>query len=139
MDLVIDAAILFSFFKPDSFTRTLFKQLYINKVRLFAPDFLLEELLSIKDDICEYSGITSEDFTTSYILLTEVIEVVQKSEYKEFIPDAFELLPKHPKDAPYFALALKLHSPIWSNERRFKQQSRVKVFRTHELKKLFGY
>lgn len=139
MELVVDAAVLFSFFKPDSFTRTLFKQLYISRVRFFTPEFLLEELLSLEDRICRYSSITSEDFRAAYILLSEVIEVIQKSEYEEFIPEALKLLPKHPKDVPYFALALKLHTPIWSNEKRFKQQSTVKVFKTHELKKLFGH
>lgn len=80
-----------------------------------------------------------EEFRASYILLSEVIEVIQEFEYEKFIPEALKLLPKHPKDAPYFALALKLHTPIWSNEKRFKQQSTVKVFKTHELKKLFGH
>jgi len=138
MELVIDAAILFSFFKPESFTRDFVKSLYISGVRLFAPDFLLGELLSLKDKICEYSGLDEEDFVTSFILLCEVIDVVPRSEFNEFIPKAEKLLPEHPKDAPYFALALKLGIPIWSNEKRFKSQSNVRVFSTHELKELFG-
>jgi predicted nucleic acid-binding protein len=53
MELVIDAAILFSFFKPESFTRDFVKLLYGNGVRLFAPDFLLDELISLKERIKE--------------------------------------------------------------------------------------
>jgi predicted nucleic acid-binding protein len=39
----------------------------------------------------------------------------------------------HLKDVEYFALALKLDCPIWSNEKAFKKQSRVKVISTKEL------
>nr|QNO52712.1 hypothetical protein JLLPAJDC_00023 [Methanosarcinales archaeon ANME-1 ERB6] len=137
MELVIDAAILFSFFKPESFTRDFIKLLYSNGVRLFAPDFLLDELLSLKERICEFCGIDEDDFTTSFILLCEVLEVIPKSEYERFLSEAKNLLPEHPKDGPYFALALKLSIPIWSSEKRFKKQSKVKVFPTHELKELF--
>ena len=137
MELVIDAAVVFSFFKPESFTRGLIKLLYGNGVGLFAPDFLLAEVLSRKDRICEFGGINKEEFTTSFILLGEVVGVVPKSEYERFLPEAKELLSEHPKDVPYFALALKLRIPIWSNEKRFKEQSRVEVLSTHELKRLF--
>ena len=40
------------------------------------------------------------------------------------------------KDDPYFALALSLNCPIWSDEEAFKQQSRIKVFNTKKLSEL---
>ena len=33
-------------------------------------------------------------------------------------------LSPHYKDAPYFALALSINSPIWSNEKKFEEQSK---------------
>ena len=39
----------------------------------------------------------------------------------------------HPKDVEYFALALRFDFPIWSNEKGFKKQTKVKVFSTSEL------
>lgn len=39
-------------------------------------------------------------------------------------------------DAVYFALAIKLNCPIWSNDKRLKQQNIVKVYSTHELARL---
>ncbi len=138
MELVVDAAVLFSFFKSDSFTRALIKLLYGRGARMFAPEFCLDELLSLKYRICKFSGISEEDFNTSFILLCEVIEVVPKSEYGRFISEATELLSEHPKDVSYLALAIALNCPLWSNEDRLKKQPRVKVLPTHELKKLFG-
>ena len=136
MELVIDAAILFSFFISESFTRSFFKSLYSKGIRLFAPDFLLNELLSLKERICEFCEINEEEFVTSFILLCEVINIVPKSEYEKFLPEAEKLLPEHLKDTPYFALALKLGISIWSNEKRFEEQSKVKTFSTHKLKEL---
>lgn len=38
-----------------------------------------------------------------------------------------------PDDKMYFALALKLNIPIWSNDKELKKQKRVKVYTTEEL------
>ena len=39
----------------------------------------------------------------------------------------------HSGDAPYFALAMARNCPIWSNEKSFKRQKRIKVHSTSEL------
>ncbi|HDD71481.1 MAG TPA: hypothetical protein ENF99_00655 [Candidatus Aenigmarchaeota archaeon] len=61
----------------------------------------------------------------------------QRKEYEEFIPKAEELLKEHKKDVPYVALALRFGCGIWSNEKRLAKLEEVKVFSTHELRKLF--
>ena len=55
-----------------------------------------------------------------------------RPEYTVKISEGLKLAP-HPKDAEYFALALKFDFPIWSNEKAFKKQSVVKVFSTSDL------
>ncbi len=42
-------------------------------------------------------------------------------------------LAPHARDVQYFALALSFNAAIWSNEKAFKKQSKVKVFSTSEL------
>lgn len=39
-------------------------------------------------------------------------------------------------DTEYFALALKLKCSVWSNDKKFKKQDKVKVYSTNELIKL---
>jgi len=134
MELVVDAAIIFPFFKPDSFTRRLFKALYLNRVKLYSPDYLFEELLSLKDKAMECAGISESEFLATYILLETMIEAVPREEYDGFLPQAEEMLKGHGKDVPYFALALKLACPLWSNEKRLKDQDRIIVHSTQELK-----
>jgi len=41
-----------------------------------------------------------------------------------------------PDDMAYFALALKLNCAIWSNDKKLKEQDKVKVYNTHELSKI---
>lgn len=36
----------------------------------------------------------------------------------------------------YFALALKLKCPIWSNDKKLKEQNIITIYHTHELSKL---
>ncbi len=136
--IVVDASILFSFFKPESFTRNLLKSVYLKGAKLIAPDFALDELYLLKQKICRFCGIGGLEFIISFALLSEIIDVVPRSEFVKFESEALKLLPGHVKDMPYFALALSSDCAIWSNEKRFKQQSKVKVFFTSELINEFG-
>ncbi|MCG2718067.1 MAG: PIN domain-containing protein [Nanoarchaeota archaeon] len=136
MELIVDANILFSFFKPESFNRDLIKSLYIKGVRLFIPDFGLDEVLSLKARICDFCGIDESEFEKSFTLLYEIFDAVPKHKFENLIPEARKLLPEHTKDIPYFALALSLNCGIWSNEKRFKKQSNVKIFSTDDLLKI---
>ena len=135
--IVVDASILFSFFKPESFTRKLLKSVYLKGAKLIVPDFALDELYSLRQRICKFCGIGGLEFIVSFTLLSEIIDVVPRSEFKKFESRALKLLPGHSKDMPYFALALSSDCAIWSNEKRFKEQSAVDIFSTGDITKLF--
>jgi len=55
----------------------------------------------------------------------------------DFKEEAIKVCPD-PKDVPYFALAMHLKCPLWSNDKQLKSQETVKVYATHELLELFG-
>ena|SRR3989338_9709685 len=135
--IVVDASILFSFFKPESFTRSMLKSVYLKGAKLIAPDFALDELYLLKQKICKFCGIGGLEFIVSFSLLSEIIGVVPRPEFKKFEFKALKLLPEHTKDMPYFALALSSDCAIWSNEKRFKEQSEVKILSTEDIKRLF--
>ena len=135
--IVVDANVLFSFFKPESFTRKALKSLYLKGAKLIVPDFALDELYALRQKICKFCGIGGLEFIISLALLSEIIDVVPRSEFEKFEPKALKLLPGHTKDMPYFALALSSDCAIWSNEKRFKEQSEVDIFSTEDIKRLF--
>ncbi len=137
MFLVVDANILFSFFNPESSRRLVIKNRSKLGFKLISPDLAFAELLKDKEKIKKYSKIGELEFIILFSLLEKLIESIGKLQYNEFIPKSRELSP-HIKDVPYFALALHLNCPIWSDEIAFKKQSKVKVYSTSELVKEVG-
>ena len=134
--LIVDANILFSFFKSGSERRRLIEELPNLGCRLISPEFVFRELLNNEDRIKKFGKINELAFKFLFSLLGLKIESISESTYKEFLSEANKISP-HPdstKDDPYFALSLAFNKcPIWSDEEAFKQQSKVKVFDTKKL------
>ena len=64
------------------------------------------------------------------------IFTIPDEETNQFIELANKISPDQ-NDADYFALALKLNCPIWSNDKRLANQNTVKVYSTKELVGMF--
>tara|TARA_Y100000310_G_C20285071_1_gene624464 strand:- start:17 stop:424 length:408 start_codon:yes stop_codon:yes gene_type:complete len=107
-----------------------------SRLSLFAPQLLFDELDNNKEEIKEKSRLNSEEFEWLYVILKHNVEIVPEEEFLRFREKANEICPD-PKDIVYFALALYLNCSIWSNEKKLKEQSRVKIYATHELIWLF--
>lgn len=134
-EIVIDANILFSFFKSDSSRRHIFRDLLSKGHKLVSPDFVLEEIYNNRNKIKRFCKINEKDFHYIFSILKSNIDVVPKSDYVGFLERASEISP-HSKDDFYFALALSRGDPIWSDEEGFKEQSEVEIFSTNYLDNL---
>ena len=66
-----------------------------------------------------------------------MIAFISKEEIEEFISEA-EKICKDAKDIAYFALALKLKCPIWSNDKKLRELNKIRVYSTEELVKIFA-
>ena len=137
MILIVDASVLFSALIKRSFTFDLFESLSDRGFDLCSPQYLLEEIEIKRDRLLEYSKLTPSELDFVAELLLGKIKIIPKSEYGSFLSEAKELSP-HTKDDSYFALALSLNCPIWSDEKAFKKQDKVKVYSTSELIKELG-
>ena len=139
----MDTNILFSFFWKHSFTRGL---IISDKLDLHAPVLALEQLNKYSEEILSKSKITREEFKSVSALLSVYIDFVPLEEYKLYLKAAKSLpkgltkeeLAEFLEDIDFFALALELNFPIWSNDRLFKKQDKIKVFSTPELAKELG-
>lgn len=109
--------------------------IFNDKIRLSAPEYLLEEFEEHRGEIIEKSNLSEEDLQIFLSLISSRIEFIEKNEFKQFVEPASEITPDI-DDTEYFALALKLNCAIWSNDKKLKQQDRVKVYSTAELTKL---
>ena len=128
MILVIDANPFIAGFLRNSGSRLI---ILSGKVRLYSPDWIEQEFNRNEKELVKKFSDTSKFSETKRLLFT-FLNIIPHSEYSPYIKEASNLT-KHTKDIPYFALALYLNCAIWSEERSFKKQSKVKVYSTSEL------
>ena len=129
MFLVLDANILFSVLIRMSKTLDLVLN---SKLEIVSPDFILDEFIKHKDEISQKSGLDYSQLLTAIVLLSEKISFVSVEEYKQFLFKAVGISPDE-DDVDYFALALKLNCAIWSNDKKLKEQNKIKVYSTEEV------
>jgi predicted nucleic acid-binding protein len=134
MDLIIDANILFATLIKDGVTA---KLMFVDRLHLYAPEFLLEEFDKYRDEILKKTHRTSENFDEVLSELSARIHYVPMDEFHKMIKVAEEISPDE-NDSIYFALALKNGLPIWSNDSRLKKQSVVRIYSTSDLMHIFS-
>jgi predicted nucleic acid-binding protein len=134
MQIVIDANPLMSILiKPGKPVQLLFME----EIELAAQSLLLDELHRNVYLITQKSKLTNDEIIRFLTIIKKRIKVIPEEEFISFRKKAEEICPDK-KDVTYFALALYLKCPIWSNEKVLKEQKDVKVYATHELMKLLG-
>jgi len=133
MQIVIDANILIAMLVKPGRPIDLF---FDSRLSLYAPQLLFEELENNKEEIIKKSRLTDEEFDWLYIILKHNITIIPEEDFLQFREQADQVCPD-PKDIVYFALALYLKCPIWSNEKKLKEQDKINVYATHELIKIF--
>lgn len=131
-EIVVDANVIVSALMRDSATREILLGERLGK--LFAPAYIKDELFKY---LPEFSGRLNIGENKLKIIMNELfdtakIEVTPFKEYSNFMNKAVQLSPDI-KDAPYFALALKLQCPIWSQDKRLKRQAEVRIYSTKDL------
>ena len=139
--LIVDASILFSFFMKHSTRRKMVEELSEFGCKLISPKFVFKELSDKRERIKKFGELNELAFAFLFSLLDRKIESFSDEVYNKFLPDANKISPHGKdvtKDDPYFALALALNCAVWSDEKAFKKQSKVKVFTTSELLKELG-
>ena len=119
----------------NSFAYTL---LFRDSFHLFTPEYIFTELEKHKEEILEKTERTDEEFFRVLETLKRRIIIVPLEELIPYIKEAEKLTPD-PDDITYFALALKLNCAIWSNDKKLKEQNKIKVYNTHELSKISGH
>lgn len=132
MDIVVDANIIFAALIKDSLSHDI---LFSETFHFFAPEYIFVEFEEHKEEILEKTERTEEEFFRLIEILKRKVVLVQPKELKPYVEEAEKLTPD-PDDMAYFALALKLNCAIWSNDKKLKEQNKIKIYHTHELTKI---
>ena len=131
MKLVVDANVLFSALIKEGITREL---LLLKGLILYVPEFILEEFFKHIEELAEKMKINKIELSKKIdkLLFLSGIKVVDRKEFENFFNYAEKISPD-PNDSEYFALALRLNCPIWSNDKRLKEQKIIKIYSTMQL------
>ena len=135
MRLVVDANAVFSMLI--AFGNKSCDLLFLGLVDLSAPEYLLGEIWEHELEIIEKSCLKPAQVRDALELIASKVKFIPFPEYAPFILKAESICPD-PDDAEYFAVALSLHCPLWSNDKELKKQDFVKVLSTSELLQLLS-
>ncbi len=134
MRLIINSNPLISALIKDSISR---KLIFHPQIELFTPDFSWEELEEHEEEIREKGNLSVGAFQALIYLLIEKIMIISREKYDPKMEEALQLISDR-DDAPFLALALAtMNDGLWSNDEGLKLQTKVKIWSTSELVKLF--
>lgn len=130
--IVLDANVFVSALLKDSETRRIL--ISSEEVFLF-PEIILEEIGGNRKELVAKSGLSEEDFDGLIKKLLKYIVVVSSDSLLPYREEAYSIIGEiDVKDVPYIAAALAFNgSVIWSNDRHFEKQDRIKVLKTKDM------
>lgn len=131
MEIILDANILFAAMIKDGLTRRLILR---TGWKFYVPEFIISEIENHMDTISEKTGMSNDEVIEmfeNFIMLSD-ISIIPLQEIMPFIIEAEKISPDI-DDVHYFALALKIGCPIWSNDTKLKKQSPIKILTTKEI------
>lgn len=131
---VVDTNIIISALVRDSVTRRILTETNLN---FYYPDCSLSEITKHKETIIKKAGIDNATFEIIIGLLFNKIIIIKSFEYYAYIKEAEKILEDRDiTDAPFLALAMSKNIPIWSGDKDFLAQNKVKIYNTNELIRL---
>jgi len=132
MKIVLDTNILMSALIKDSTTRKLIVQ---SDWEFYYPEVSLHEVRKHKNLILQKSGMGEEEFTRLFNQLLSHIKIIPEEYINRNLDEANIILGKIDiNDVVFLATALSISdSVIWSDDRHFEKQDKVKVMKTEDM------
>jgi len=131
MKLVIDANVLFASFIKNNLTRAIMLK---KPFSFYSPEYLVDEFFEHLEELANKTRISPRTLKgkVKELLRLSDIKLVEKRDFEEYLEKAEKII-FDSDDVAYVALALKLNCAIWSNDKRLKEQNKVKVYSTEDL------
>ena len=134
MKIILDVNVILSALIRDSTTR---KIILNSKFDFYFPEPSLHKIRKYKDYILEKSGLTEAEYYKLMATLFKYVKLVPTEEIKKNWDEAKKIMEYIDKeDVVFIATALSVSdSVIWSDDRHFEKQDRVKVLKTEDMAK----
>jgi len=133
--LVIDTSILIAALMKDSAVREVLLNPFFE---FYVPEHCIEEIERHAGEISERSGLGVENVYLLLGVLLASVQVVPAEEILGKMEEAEKIMGKiDAGDVPFVALALSFpNDGVWTEDKHFLKQKRVKVWLTRDLLKL---
>ena len=108
--------------------------------KFVGPSFVFEELNEHSSELIRKSKLNKEQIALILIVLLSKLKLIPTETFVHKIKEAIEII-KHidPDDDIFIACALaNPGSVIWSDDKRLKNQSRIKILNTSEMARFLG-
>lgn len=129
MKIIVDATILFELLKKDSIAANLF---FNRKVKLYAPETLLKDFENYGEIVKTKTGRSAFEFEKFMSLLRKRIRKVRLQNFKHYISSAQQITAEE-SDHIYYALAMHMKCPVWTNNMQMKGQRHILAYTTSEV------
>lgn len=129
MKIVVDTNIIVSALIKEGIIRDI---ILSKDLHLVTVSFTLSKIWKHKEEICEKAGISLRELFVLLDITFKYIKIVNSSFYNEYIEQAKSLI-KDIKDVPFLACAIALGCPIWSEDKHFDEQDKVKILKTKDI------
>ena len=132
MRIILDVNVILSALIRDSTTR---KIIFNSQFDFYFPEPSLHKIRKYKDYILEKSGLTEKEYDKLMAILFKYIKLVPTEEIRKNWGKAKKIMGHIDKeDAIFIAAALSIRdSIIWSDDKHFKKQDKVKVLKTGDM------
>ena len=134
MRLVVDTNVIISALIKNSISRHIITHI---KAELITINFSEEEIRAYKETILKKANINKIEFESLMEKLKEKIILIDDFIILERLEEASKIMDAiDPDDTPFIAAALATNSDIWSDDKHFEKQNKIKVWKTSDLVKL---
>lgn len=136
MIIIIDTNVLISALIRDSTTREI---IISSGLDFRLPEISIHEIRKHKPMILEKSGVSESAYEKMLNNLLEYVLLIPTEEIEETLEESKKIM-QHidPNDVAFLAAAMAYpDSIIWSDDRHFEKQKKVRVVKTEQLFRMF--
>src|SRR3989344_6788258 len=135
MKLIVDTNVLISALLKDSLTRKLI--IHID-AKLYTLEFSREEIEKHKNELLKKGNFNEVEMKITLDKITSKMAILDDYLVRSKIKEAREVMDSIDwKDTPFIAAALATGSDIWSDDKHFEKQKKIKVWKTKDLVEIF--
>lgn len=133
--LVLDTNILISALIKDSTTR---KMIFHFPGELYFISFSKEEIQKYEVLLLRKTKKDKEEFERILGSIINKLIILNEKDVALMMEEAKKIMDKiDPDDTPFIAAALLANADIWSDDKHFEKQNKIKVWKTSEVYKIF--